>query len=478
MYVIGGLLVVCWIIFGGSTSSSQQYTLVWITIVSSFTGSLDFYTWDFVQINNQRYTANTGVRIVLSANDSSYYTVSGDIDFPLFSWFASGTYSIVLSWVVDAWDGIKYLGASLTRSGALVEYLNLDPLHFILDTTAPQQVLLTSPLDNAILYWARDFVRGSSIDSGVGIRYYTYSIATDSGMNDIVFANTTTQTWFSTNVNALWSGTYYRMVSVEDHLWNYSNSAIWTFDVDVPVWWWTSSVGESSSSGPSPHWYTMFDYCPYGDFSSSYYDGVCSASDWVNTHPSAGDTCVWAEIYGEELCLAYQYAFDNGITSMWSIDDALLYEPLLRKDFAKMVSQFAVHVVWLEPSVNSGCVFNDVADESTELKWFMKLSCELWLMWLHYDWSPNEQFWPNLPVSRAMFGTVLSRLLFGSVYNGNSESRYQDHLEALKHADIMKYIDTPLDTEKRGYAMLMLKRADEFGYVQKDAWRVSRYKRK
>ncbi|NOZ44506.1 MAG: hypothetical protein GXP45_05215 [bacterium] len=77
-----------------------------------------------------------------------------------------------------------------------------------------------------------------------------------------------------------------------------------------------------------------------------------------------------------------------------------------------------------------------------------------------------------------MFGTVLSRLLFGSVHNGNSDSWYQDHLEALKHADIMKFINFPLTPELRGYAMIMLKRSDEFGYVQKNVLRVSRYRRK
>lgn len=177
------------------------------------------------------------------------------------------------------------------------------------------------------------------------------------------------------------------------------------------------------------------------------------------------------------MYLAYKYAYDNGMTSIWPIDDAELYRPLVRKEYAKMVSQFAVHILKLLPEVNTGCVFSDVAEESDEFQYFMQLSCELGLMGLEYDGIPAKEFWPNLPVSRAMFGTVLSRLLFGSVYNGNSASWYEDHLLALKRADIMRMIDYPLTSELRGYAMLMLKRADEYGYADADAWWVSQYRR-
>ncbi|NOZ44508.1 MAG: hypothetical protein GXP45_05225 [bacterium] len=60
----------------------------------------------------------------------------------------------------------------------------------------------------------------------------------------------------------------------------------------------------------------MFDYCPDGDFSPSYYDGQCSASNRVNEHHNTAFVCPLGASYSSELCEAYYYAYDNGITSL------------------------------------------------------------------------------------------------------------------------------------------------------------------
>ena len=94
-------------------------------------------------------------------------------------------------------------------------------------------------------------------------------------------------------------------------------------------------------------------------------------------------------------------------------------------------------------------------------------------MWQESDWvTPAKSFNPNDYVTRAQFGTVLSRLLFGDVYNIKDESKvymnawfwYKDHLEALKRYWIMTKIDGdwPNSLERRGWVMLMLQRADEY----------------
>gem|GEM_PF-3547926 len=149
---------------------------------------------------------------------------------------------------------------------------------------------------------------------------------------------------------------------------------------------------------------------------------MCSASEWVNYEQNDAlkeyHESIWKyEKYGEELYLAYKYAYKHGMTTMWPIDKSELFKPLVRKEYAKMVSQFAMSILKLEPTVNTGCVFSDVAEESAEFQYFMEISCELGLMGLQYDGVPAKEFRPNLPVSRAMFGTVLSRLLFGSMNN-------------------------------------------------------------
>ncbi|MEI6118691.1 MAG: hypothetical protein WCP92_05720 [bacterium] len=51
-------------------------------------------------------------------------------------------------------------------------------------------------------------------------------------------------------------------------------------------------------------------------------------------------------------------------------------------------------------------------------------------------------------MTRAQFGTVLSRTLRGNQYNGG-EPFYMLHLNALQKALIMKKIDTPANKELR-----------------------------
>lgn len=70
-----------------------------------------------------------------------------------------------------------------------------------------------------------------------------------------------------------------------------------------------------------------------------------------------------------------------------------------------------------------------------------------------------NHFDPNAVVTRAQFGTVLSRVSRGEKYD-SSTLYYEDHLEALKASGIMKNITNPERTkELRGWVMLMLMRA-------------------
>ncbi len=71
-------------------------------------------------------------------------------------------------------------------------------------------------------------------------------------------------------------------------------------------------------------------------------------------------------------------------------------------------------------------------------------------------------FRPYDLVTRAEFGTVLSRALWGDEHNG-ADPYYADHLEALNNTvpPIMKDISKPMAQEVRGYVMLMMMRAGE-----------------
>jgi hypothetical protein len=48
-----------------------------------------------------------------------------------------------------------------------------------------------------------------------------------------------------------------------------------------------------------------------------------------------------------------------------------------------------------------------------------------------FDGQPAQSFDPEAYLTRAQFGVMFSRLLYGSLYNGNTQNRYQNHLNAL-----------------------------------------------
>ena len=59
-------------------------------------------------------------------------------------------------------------------------------------------------------------------------------------------------------------------------------------------------------------------------------------------------------------------------------------------------------------------------------------------------------FNPEATMTRAQFGTVLSRLLYGNVHNSaGSGPRYQEHLKSLRATGIMKDISKPNREEIR-----------------------------
>ncbi|GHV25770.1 hypothetical protein FACS1894176_05140 [Bacteroidia bacterium] len=88
------------------------------------------------------------------------------------------------------------------------------------------------------------------------------------------------------------------------------------------------------------------------------------------------------------------------------------------------------------------------------MKDYAAKACSLGLMGMDM-----EYFQPYATVSRAQFGTVLSRLLYGNEYAGG-KSYYAKHLQALKENGIMTQIDNPeAKVELRQWVRLMLMRS-------------------
>ncbi len=248
------------------------------------------------------------------------------------------------------------------------------------------------------------------------------------------------------------------------------SSVFTTQAVSNPGWWggwgwWGGGGWFYSPDKPT------IDNCPDWDYSGDFYDGDCwsnkEAENNLDEKPQiSNNLCkIQNSTYSEELNQAYIYACNVGITTMPSIQQADMMWPLIRKHLAKMISEFSIKVLWNKPDTNKVCNFNDMWNETKEMQYYAKLSCQLYLMWLRPDWvTPMEYFDPNEVVTRAQFGTVLSRLLWQTQYAaGINEAYYSRHLEALRTNSIMTQIygQWPYINELRGWVMLMLMRVNE-----------------
>ena len=165
--------------------------------------------------------------------------------------------------------------------------------------------------------------------------------------------------------------------------------------------------------------------------------------------------------FSPELNSAYQYAYTIWITTIPSIEQANITWTLLRKHLAKMMSNFAIHVLDKMPNTWLVCNFDDMWEETSEMTFYAKLACQLGLMGRNSDGTQSDTFFPNEEVTRAQFGTVLSRALRWDKYNTSGADYFTEHLNALNQLGIMKNISDPLLLEIRWFVMLMMMRTDE-----------------
>lgn len=161
--------------------------------------------------------------------------------------------------------------------------------------------------------------------------------------------------------------------------------------------------------------------------------------------------------YGnEEIIDAYQWAYNHDITTLAPLDNAMPDGYVLRGHMAKMVVNYALNVLWWElpTELPKECKWRDSDStwESDEIKDYAIKSCALGLMGIDMNY-----FYPNMKVSRAQFGTILSRLLYGKKYAG-WDPYYKNHLNALKKNGIMTQIGNPesrLELRQRVWVMLL-----------------------
>lgn len=157
------------------------------------------------------------------------------------------------------------------------------------------------------------------------------------------------------------------------------------------------------------------------------------------------------EIFAKEFVDAYNFAYEMWITTQKTIQNADIGWKLMRSHMAKMMSTYAIELMNKELNIWRTCIFDDIGDQTEEMKSYIKTACQLGIMWVGVT-----SFNPNWLVTRAEFGTVLSRILYGNIYN-NWEFYYSNHLKILKEKWIIKD-DNPSLEELRGYVMIMLMR--------------------
>jgi hypothetical protein len=153
---------------------------------------------------------------------------------------------------------------------------------------------------------------------------------------------------------------------------------------------------------------------------------------------------------------AYEWAYSKWIT-IQPLEKANFDWYITRQALSKMLIRFYEARWWeiVYISDPNACAFDDKDSIIEDLRPFVHAACELWYMWV---WILN--FNPMWTVTRAQFGTTLSRLMFWGHFDWGTPY-YKKHLEGLKNSWIMDDISMPDVNEKRWDIMVMLKKAND-----------------
>jgi len=243
-------------------------------------------------------------------------------------------------------------------------------------------------------------------------------------------------------------------------------------------WWYTNNflpwTGDKQAGQNRP------DGCVYSDGTANpecyYWNDTIgnvqqgwesdSANNWWAWSAGWADNAATNKYnYTQEEKELYEWAYNNWITTMDSIDKAAPNWTVKRWHMAKMIVNFATNILWktIPTEGSAPCAWSDKASdwENKEIKEYAKKACALWYMWVN-----KKKFDPNGVVTRAEFWTVLSRILWWDKYDVKSPSVltnfYSAHLENLKANWIMTKIEeAETRKELRVRVWMMLKRVQE-----------------
>lgn len=158
--------------------------------------------------------------------------------------------------------------------------------------------------------------------------------------------------------------------------------------------------------------------------------------------------------YSLEEILAYNFAYKNWLTSINNIEKVQMDTVLTRIAMAKMLSYYAINVLWNIPDTSKIPNFNDITKSlDSQYNNWVTLAYQLGIMWV---WT--NKFRPYDIVTRAEFATALSRLLYKTEDWKWNIKYYEPHISKLYSEWIISNMDPKLQ-EKRWYIMLMLMRS-------------------
>ena len=296
-------------------------------------------------------------------------------------------------------------------------------------------------------------------------------------------------------------------ISKQENKWDYTEYTLWveTYDFDYYIssvcmlTWstgaWNCLLGENTDNWPFEDWYTftvknsdsnqLINYIiyviknserngwadsitikrnDYPDFFKmrSWEQRKVYSSSSNSSNESHKDSKSWNNTqnsYSTETSEAYQFAYENWITTKPSVEKAKMDEKLTRIQMAKMLSYYAINVLWMEPDTSKWTVrFNDVSDKmNKQYDNAVTLAYQLWIMWQNIK---SNNFRPNDEVTRAEFATALWRMLYWTEDVKWNMKYYEPYMARLYNEWIINKAD-PKMKERRWYVMTMLMRTAE-----------------